>query len=113
MSYDLTFDCGSLPEKYQGQGGTYAPGGTMEPWLNVTYNYAVHFVSVFGMGGIRNLHGKTAKEVLGMLEVAIPMLGTDVHESYWEPTEGNARKALEDLRELAKLVPEGSVLSVT
>lgn len=43
MSYDLEFDCGPLPDRHGITGGTFELGGTREPWLNITYNYAPFF----------------------------------------------------------------------
>lgn len=110
MSYDLQFDCGPLPASHRIAGGTFALGGSTEPWINITYNYVRHFREALGDGGIRSLYGKTAEEIIPILDLAIPKLGTDRSADYWEATAGNAGAALSDLRELCRLVPPTAVL---
>ncbi|MHA2085204.1 MAG: hypothetical protein ACXABD_15720 [Candidatus Thorarchaeota archaeon] len=77
------------------EGGTYVLGGTDEATLNVTYNYSVHYVKV------------TGKETEDRLRLAFSMLDNDVSEDYWEPTEGNARRAIETLLRWAIQHPTG------
>jgi hypothetical protein len=60
-----------------------------------------------GDKGIRSLYGMTGKESVPVLKKAIAQLATDVSLDYWEPTEGNARKALEGLLALAIMKPDG------
>lgn len=112
MSYDMSFDCGPLDAATNRSigGGTYAYGGTTEPWLNITYNYADHFYRIWPDGGIRSLYGKTAKEIIALIDDALPQLGDDVDPDYWKSTEGNAKQALINLQSLARRVPENSVL---
>lgn len=87
-------------------GGTYQLGGTRNAWLNITYNYSPHFYRVMPEDkGIRWLYGQTGLDSIPVLESAIEQLGTDVCDDYWEATEGNARKALENLLILAKAAP--------
>lgn len=112
MSYDIeltdpvTGKTLELDAPHQMKGGTYALGGTTEMRLNVTYNYAPHFRAV-GPQGIRSIYGKTGAESIPMLDMAIALLGDDVHEDYWKPTEGNAKRALLQLRALATMRPDG------
>lgn len=89
------------------RGGTYALGKSTRCELNVTYNYAKHFVRVLPPNGIRTIYGMTGAQSIPVLMTAIDLLGTDVHEDYWQPTEGNARKALEDVLALATMRPDG------
>ena len=108
------------------RGGTYAVGGTTRAHLNVTYNYARHFCAVFEelptprpkapawmweegepVGGIRTIYGLTGAESLVVLDRAILLLKNDVTDDYWEATEGNAKRALMQLRALATLRPDG------
>jgi hypothetical protein len=110
MSYDLHFDCGPLDQAHSLTGGTYAMGGTTEPWLNITYNYATHFQKFLGEGGIRSLYGKNAAEVVAHTEKAISAMDGEPDEDYWAATEGNAKAALMNLRDLAKLCPQDAVL---
>ena len=88
-------------------GGNYCIGGTDEMWLNVTYNYCGHFRKVMPPKGLRGLDGMMAADSIPVLEKGIAQLGNDVDDNYWEPTEGNAKKALYGLLALAKLRPDG------
>ena len=92
--------------KHEITGGTYCIGGTTELWLNVTYNYGGHFRRVMP-NGIRGLDGMMAVDSIPILERAIAQLGDEVDDDYWEPTEGNAKKALYGLLALAKMRPDG------
>lgn len=87
--------------------GTYAVGGSPLAVMNITYNYAPIFVKVLGPQGVRTIYGMRAFDTILLLTEAIDKLGTDVHEDYWEPTEGNARQALVGLRYLAANCPLG------
>ena len=88
-------------------GGTYQVGGTTELWIHITYNYAKHFQNTLGKRGIRTIYGMTGEESIPVLQAATDKLKDDVHEDYWKPTEGNAKKALLDCIELAKLARHG------
>ena len=113
MSYDInlcdavTGDRLLLSEPHQIRGGTYIMGGTSECWLNVTWNYGEHFYRIMGEKGIREIYGKTGAESAPLLENAIAQLGDDVSLDYWEPTEGNAKRALNGLLAFSKLRPDG------
>lgn len=114
MSYDISFvdkDGGPmvLQEPHHLRGGTYVLGGTGQAWLNITYNYSPFYYRLIDPEkGIRALYGKTGAEAKLILDAAILQMGVDPpSEDYWEPTEGNARKALEDLCELCRRCPEG------
>ena len=115
MSYDIylidpkTKKTIELP-RHSIKGGTYALGGTEEAWLNITYNYSIHLCHAFAHDkGVRCIYGMTTEESIPVLKIAISRLGDDVHENYWEPTEGNAKEALRGLLNLALLAPAGSV----
>jgi hypothetical protein len=113
MSYDLhllhptTKEKIILSENHTLRGGTFVLGGTNRAWLNVTYNYAIHFYRVFGEKGIRTLYGCTGEESIPLIDAAMAQLGDDQTDNYWDATEGNAKKALADLKELAQLCPYG------
>jgi hypothetical protein len=114
MSYDiyLRYQDGGrayLSQQHTITGGTYVLGGTDEAWLNVTYNYASHFEAVLGPVGIRSIYGLEAKESIPILKAAAKKLRGRPSRDYWEPTEGNAKKALLDLVRLAKIAPSGTV----
>ena len=116
------------------RGGTYQVGGTMRAELNVTYNYGMHYRRVFdqleqphraapawmhkawmleGSGsettvrGIRTIYGLTGAESLPVLDRAIAALRNDIDPDYWKATEGNAKRALVQLRALALMRPDG------
>jgi len=113
MSYDVylkdptTGNVIELDIVHHMKGGTYAVGGTNEAHLNITYNYGGIFRQVFGEKGIRSIYGMTGAESLPILEKAIYALGNDTHEDYWKATEGNAKRALINLAQLATLAPTG------
>lgn len=113
MSYDIelqhpvTGETLQLDAPHHMRGGTYAVGGTTDASLNVTYNYARHYLRVFGEGGIRSLYGMTGSDSIPTLKSAIDQLGDDVDPDYWKATEGNAKAALCGLLALAQLRPDG------
>ena len=106
MSYDIYLHDAKngdvLIVRHDLRAGTYCLGGSDTAWLNITYNYSGHFRRVLGEKGIRAIYGLTAAESLPVLDAAIAQLGTDRDLDYWNPTEGNARVALENLRLLAR-----------
>ena len=86
--------------------GNYMPVSSLLE-LNVTYNYSPHYYRVLDTDlGLRWLHDKTASETIPKLKEAISLLGEDVDPDYWQPTEGNARKALEHLLAFAEKAPD-------
>lgn len=107
MSYDIyladpaTGETMPAAEPHLEIGGTYAVGGTRELWLNVTYNYSVHFTRVLGPDGIRTIYGMTGAQSIPVLLAGAEQLGSDTDPDYWQPTEGNARAALLSLLRLA------------
>lgn len=113
MSYDIylkepvTKEVIQFDQPHQMKGGTYQIGGATEAWLNITYNYYPHFRRTIGEKGIRTIYGMTGAESLPILKDAMEQLGDDVHDNYWEPTEGNAKQALAGLVALAQLRPDG------
>lgn len=113
MSYDIklvdpvTREVLQLTDPHQMTGGTYSLGGTKDAWLNVTWNYGVHFRRVLGEKGIRSIYGMTGADSIPVLEAAAAMLGDDVDSNYWAPTEGNAKQSLLGLLALAKMRPDG------
>lgn len=81
------------------EGGIYAVGGVPEADLNVTYNYSKYF-------SFRDLHGKTAKLTIPVLELAVSILGTERDTDYWASTPGNCGYALSVLLGWARLYPD-------
>ena len=112
MSYDIRLENAvtgkvlMLDNVHHMRGATYVMGGTREASMSVTHNYAKHF-HVFGPKGIREIYGKTGAESIPMLKEAISLLGDDVDDDYWKPTEGNAKQALMQLLALAQMRPDG------
>lgn len=117
MSYDIrlvspvTRETLVLDSPHHMRGGTYAIGGTTDAELNATYNYATHFHRVLfgnhtGATGVRTLYGMTGAASLPVLDKAISALGDDVDHDYWKATEGNAKRALIQLRALAAMRPD-------
>jgi len=110
MSYDIYMLNPETREPVQFEapldvrGGTYAMGGTTEAWLNVTYNYSRHY-GIMGDKGIRTIYGMTGLDSLAVLDAAIAQLGDDTDPDYWKATEGNAKAALVNLRQIAALCP--------
>ena len=111
MSYDISLyepdgTVAIVPDGHDLRGGTYQMGGCSEAWLNVTYNYSEHFHRVLGEKGVRTIYGMTGRESVPVLEAAIAQLGDDVSSDYWAATEGNAKRALQNLRLLALACPD-------
>lgn len=100
MSYDISLhdDDGQILTvgRHEGEGGTYATGGSSEAELNITYNYGECYKLVFDdYGGLRDLlDGKRASDMLPILTRAVDRLGTRQYQDYWAPTPGNAGHAL-------------------
>lgn len=96
------------------EGGTFALGGTPEAELNVTYNYGGHFREAWpeeidGSGALRRmLDGRTGEETAPLLAAAVERLGTKRHSDYWEPTPGNAGRALDTLWRWAEEHPDAT-----
>ena len=99
------------------RGGTYKMGGSKELTLNITYNYSeiLHHViqpkqtpSEYETG-IRSLYGMTAIEVIPILETAISPLKDNVDEDYWKATEGNVKRALNNLLTMCKMRPDAII----
>lgn len=113
MSYDIslndaiTGDTLVLDQPHQMKGGTYAWCGTQQAWINITYNYAKHFYRVLGDKGIRAIYGVSGAQSIPILDAAIAALGDDVDSDYWKATEGNAKRALIQLKALATMRPDG------
>jgi hypothetical protein len=129
MSYDIdlvdpvTRKVLELDEPHHMRGGTYAIGGTTQASLNVTYNYSAHYRRAFGhegvelteyqrlfgggQTGLRSIYGLSGAESLPLLDAAISRLGDDTDPDYWKATEGNAKRALIQLRALAAMRPDG------
>jgi len=118
MSYDiyLSDDKGTVEVPVHQEGGTFCAMsktqdpktgkwvvtmGTAEASLNVTYNYSNHF-------HFRFLHGRTAKEVIILLEYLVKQLGTERSKDYWESTPGNAGHAINILLSWAKQHPDAT-----
>jgi len=89
------------------KGGTYQIGGRYNAWLNVTYNYSDILYKLFPRHGIRILYDLSGRDSIPVLAEAIFKLKNDYDNNYWKSTEGNVKKALVDLLNLALLAPDG------
>ena len=132
MSYDIelvdavTGVTLELDAPHHMRGGTYTVGGETRAHLNVTYNYYPQFARVFDVlteprqkapewlrkdgapvSGVRTIYGLTGAESLPVLERAISHLADDADPDYWRATDGNAKRALWQLRALAAMRPDG------
>lgn len=123
MSYDInlldpiTKEVIEINDAHFLRGGTYQMGGSKELTLNITYNYSEILHRVIQpkntpseyKTGIRSLYGMTALEAVLILEAAISNLKDDVDEDYWKATEGNAKRALNNLLTMCKMRPDAIV----
>jgi len=83
-----------VTDKNREEGGTLQVGGTTEATLNVTYNYGKHF-------DFKKLNDMAVHDATVLMCTAIEKLNDDCDDNYWEPTEGNVKKALATLVEFA------------
>ena len=125
MSYSIRLKCPvsgkvlELDEKHHMKGGTYLIGGSKYCKIDITYNYAPMYYGLFPQrnpegeyvedrrNGIRYIYGMSGAESIPVLQEVISKLGDDVSSSYWDATEGNAKKALTQLLALARMRPDG------
>ena len=88
-------------------GGTQAIGGSNVAELNITYNYGKFYYQFLdGEIGLRWLMGKSGKEALPRLILAVDQLGAVRDKDYWAATAGNAGATLALLAQWAKAYPE-------
>lgn len=123
MSYDIdlldpiTRNVIEIKDAHFLRGGTYKMGGSTELSLNVTYNYSQFLHQVIqpestpseDKSGIRSIYGMTALEAIPILETAISNLKDDVVDDYWQPTEGNTKRALNNLLTMCKMRPDAII----
>ena len=113
MSYNVylndpvTGETLELDAPHQMKGGTFEIGGSYEAWLNVTCNYGKILHMVLGEEGLKILAGKTGAETLPILKAAAEKLSDNVSSNYWEPTQGNVKRAILSLAAMAKMRPDG------
>jgi len=112
MSYDIEL-CDPVTNQviefnniHELRGGTYALNNNRAE-LNITWNYGKLYYSIMGDKGIRTIYGLSGAESIIILKAAIDKLGSDIDSDYWKPTEGNAKRALQQLLVLATLCPDG------
>ena len=123
MSYDInlldpiTKEVVEINDAHFLRGGTYKVSGSKELTLNITYNYSKILHRVIQpknttseyKTGIRSLYGMTALETIPILEAAISKLKSDFDEDYWSPTEGNTKRALNNLLTMCKMRPDAII----
>lgn len=123
MSYDInllnpiTKEIIEINDAHFIRGGTYQMDGSTKLSLNITYNYSEFLHRVLQPKitpsecetGIRSLYGMTALKAIPILENAISNLKDDVDSSYWKPTEGNTKRALNNLLNMCKMRPDAII----
>lgn len=72
---------------------------------NIAYNLSKYHYNIFGNDGIRKIYGMKAIDSVPVLEDAISKLGDDATNDCWEATEGNAKRPLLEMLEMAKKYP--------
>ena len=123
MSYDInlldpiTKNVIEINDAHFLRSGIYKIGGSTELSLNITYNYSKFLHQVLqpettpseNKSGIRSLYGMTALEAIPILESAISNLKNDFDNDYWSPTEGNTKRALNNLLTMCKMRPDAII----
>lgn len=75
--------------------------------IGVTYNYGKFFRKYNGDISLADwLNGKTGQETAEILLPVINQMKNDYTETYWDQTEGNARKALIKLLAMSLCEPD-------
>ena len=127
MSYDITIvdkqgDAAQFPARTLPHGSKYrlirskAEGDQpADVAISITYNYSGAYYYVWPEAGIRVLDEMPILEAMPKLESAVWALGTQRSDDYWEPTDGNAGAALNDVLTLCRHVehPEDYKLDVS
>lgn len=93
------------------KGAAYAAFGTTELWCNITYNYVQFYRKYLG-AGLEYFNNMRVEDSIPKLQEMVDSLGTDESSNYWDKTEGNARRAIINLLDLAKLAPKDAVWEV-
>ena len=76
--------------------------------VTITYNYSGYYRIAFNdLAGIRILYGKSGKDSISLLNMAIAKLPNNTDPNYWEATGGNAKRPLKLLLKMAEQHPEG------
>ncbi len=105
MSYDIDIidreanEIVTLTNKHHLKGGTYPANGTNQLSFNITYNYSPNYAK--HDFSINDLNNKTIKETLATIRKVKNKLKGKPSDNYWEPSDGNAKKALQDLITMA------------
>ena len=104
MSWDVSIedDAGEYLEvdHFEGEGGTYALGGSSLAELNVTYNYGQLFRQAMPHleNGFNSLQGMSLELAYQHILEGCSVLPDDPAPDYWATTPGNAGHALHILR---------------
>ena len=116
MSWDIEICKNGVPIEFPNtvniSGGTYALGGTSVARLNVTYNYSCFFRAHLHPDSLKALDGMTVETAMEHVDCALVRMTGEPDDNYWKTTEGNAKKALIDLKMLMQLCPKSAVLEV-
>ena len=103
----MSFDVGLLDDEgylvpvphFEGEGGTFAIGGSDYAELNVTYNYSE-------IWSVEEINGLTGAESEPILAEQVERLGTDRYWNYWTATDGNVGYMANILLGWARLHPD-------
>lgn len=111
MSYDIWIvNSKGSPIRHNARGGTYALGGTFSLDINVTFNYSKFYTKAFhSEDGIKILNGMKCMDAIPLIVEAMRRLGDDETDNYWDATEGNAKRALENVLHVVSLGYDGTI----
>lgn len=88
-------------------GGYFDKTGIHEMECGITYNYSSVLNKVFpDSKGIKYLNNRIARDTYSVLGNAINKLQDNYSNDYFEPTEGNVKKALLSLYQMALRKPD-------
>lgn len=113
MSYDIslvnkdTDEQLYINEEHNLTGGTYAVGGTKELYLNITFNYC-NIYKEYDLY-IPDLDNQLVVDVISKLCSVYAEMEGEPSDNYWEPTEGNAKRALKNLITLCSMAPDAKI----
>lgn len=113
MSYDIYFkdpvsrETIELDVPHFMRGGTFPLDGTKELYFNITFNYEPNYRK--HNFNIKDLNNKTAANVIPELKRVIKLLGDQTSDNYWEPIDGNAKRALITLLTMAQMRPDAII----
>ena len=75
--------------------------------FNITFNYDLNYRK--HNFNIKHLNNKAAANVIPELKRVIGLLGDQTSDNYWEPIDGNAKRALITLLTMAQMRPDAII----